>query len=87
MDESAAAVIELLDHFKRQVEEMGLSKIWEMRPLYDGKELTEEFKLKPSPFVGQLLHKEIEWQLENPEGKKEECLAYLATVVALLTKK
>jgi len=66
---------------------MGLSKIWEMRPLYDGKELTEEFKLKPSPFVGQLLHKEIEWQLENPEGKKEECLAYLATVVALLTKK
>ena len=32
---------------------------------------------KPGPWTGQALEKVIEWQLQYPEGKKEDCELWL----------
>ncbi len=33
----------------------------------------------PGPWTGHVLTRVVEWQLENPEGTKEECETWLRT--------
>ena len=32
---------------------------------------------KPGPWLGKVLEKVVEWQLEHPEGTKEDCEQWL----------
>ena len=34
-------------------------------------------KSKPGAWTGRVMARVVEWQLENPEGNKEACIAWL----------
>ena len=54
-----------------------LGECYLMRPLLDGKMLQKELNIKNGPAVGEWMQKGIVWQLENPQGSKEQCLEAL----------
>ena len=42
-----------------------------------GKEIMKVLEATPGPWMGQVLARVIEWQLEHPKGTKQECEAWL----------
>jgi tRNA nucleotidyltransferase (CCA-adding enzyme) len=56
--------------------ESGLDKVWEWKPYFSGKELSEALKLK-GPKLGEAVKAQWSWRFQNPSGSKEDCLAYL----------
>lgn len=54
-----------------------LDRVWEMKPLLNGKELSSLLELKPGPVLGVVNERAIAWQLEHPAGSSEELLMYL----------
>ncbi|KAF5361407.1 hypothetical protein D9758_006232 [Tetrapyrgos nigripes] len=73
----ATKVIEIYNTFVSRVEELGLDSAVDLKPLLDGKAILSLLSAKSGPWMGQVLSQVITWQLENPEGKKEECEAWL----------
>ncbi len=42
-----------------------------------GKEVVKLLGATPGPWTGHVLARVVEWQLEHPEGTKEECEAWV----------
>ena len=42
-----------------------------------GKEVVKLLGATPGPWTGQVLARVVEWQLEHPDGTKQECEAWL----------
>jgi tRNA nucleotidyltransferase (CCA-adding enzyme) len=42
-----------------------------------GREVVDLFDAGPGPWVGPVLAKVTEWQLQNPVGTKDECVEWL----------
>ncbi|KAL7246602.1 hypothetical protein ACSBR2_001661 [Camellia fascicularis] len=58
--------------------ELGLEKVWEMKPLVNGKEIMSVLQLKTGgPLVREWQQKLLEWQLAHPSGTTEECLDWM----------
>ncbi|KAL6062932.1 Polynucleotide adenylyltransferase family protein [Balamuthia mandrillaris] len=75
-------ILALYRLFQSKVLEEGLDQVWKLAPLWNGKELAEALGLAPGPRIGQLIQREIEWQLAHPSASKEECLLYLRKEVS-----
>ena len=45
--------------------------------LMQGKEVTKLLGATPGPWTGTVLARVVEWQLEHPEGTKQQCEAWL----------
>lgn len=56
---------------------VALDGCWTTPPLIDGRTLIKELELKAGPSVGQYMHEQVVWMLENPGGTKEQCLEHL----------
>ncbi|XP_057490645.1 tRNA nucleotidyltransferase cca2 isoform X3 [Actinidia eriantha] len=57
---------------------LGLEKVWEMKPLVNGKEIMSVLQLiTGGPLVREWQQKLLEWQLAHPSGTSEECLDWL----------
>lgn len=50
-----------------------------------GNELTVELHLPKGPEIGKQMSRQISWQLEHPEGTREQCVSFLRE--ALSTEK
>ncbi|XP_028118841.1 putative CCA tRNA nucleotidyltransferase 2 [Camellia sinensis] len=60
------------------ITELGLEKVWEMKPLVNGKEIMSVLQLKTGgPLVKEWQQKLLEWQLAHPSGTTEECLDWM----------
>ncbi|KAM7491499.1 hypothetical protein LguiA_034420 [Lonicera macranthoides] len=69
---------ELFKMIENKIIELGLEKIWETKPLLNGKEIINILELKTEgPLVGKLKKKLVEWQLRHPYGNREECIEWL----------
>ncbi|KAF5392550.1 hypothetical protein D9757_002175 [Collybiopsis confluens] len=78
LNESAASEkIALYNKFVERVEELDLTAAADAKPLLDGGQVVTALNAKAGPWTGAVLARVIEWQLEHPNGSKEECLSWL----------
>ncbi|XP_031394580.1 tRNA nucleotidyltransferase cca2 isoform X2 [Punica granatum] len=57
---------------------LGLEKVWEAKPLLNGKEIMSVLQLKAGgPLVREWQQRILAWQLANPSGTAEECLDWM----------
>ncbi|KAM3397010.1 tRNA nucleotidyltransferase cca2 isoform X2 [Capsicum galapagoense] len=56
------------------VRTLGLEKVWELKPLVNGKEIIDILEMKNGgPVVREWQQKLLEWQLAHPSGTAKEC--------------
>ena len=61
---------------------LNLDRIWAtLQPNYDGNALAEALDVPKGPLIGGLMAAQREWQLAQPAGDKDTCLAYLRSRV------
>ena len=61
---------------------LDLDRIWAtLQPHYDGNALAEALDVPKGPLIGGLMAAQREWQLAQPAGDTEACLAYLRSRV------
>ncbi|KAJ7071400.1 hypothetical protein C8F01DRAFT_1317206 [Mycena amicta] len=75
--ESAASLIELYCRFASRIEELGLENVGELKPIIDGNIVLQTLGATKGPWTGQVVDKVIQWNLENPRGTAQECIAWL----------
>ncbi|KAG7090796.1 hypothetical protein E1B28_009880 [Marasmius oreades] len=75
--DQAVKVIEVYNTFVEQVEALGLHDMVDAKPLLDGNEVCSAFGASRGRWTGAALASVLSWQLENPQGTKEECLTWL----------
>lgn len=76
--EQASHIIEKYNNFAQEVEDMKLQEVGEMGYILDGHETVATLEAKsPGPWLGEVRNKLIEWQLEHPEGTKNDCIDWL----------
>ncbi|GFP81377.1 cca tRNA nucleotidyltransferase mitochondrial [Phtheirospermum japonicum] len=69
---------ELYHRIETAVLEMGLEKVWDLKPLVNGKEIMNILQLKTGgPIVREWQQKLLEWQLAHPSGSAEECVDWM----------
>lgn len=74
---------ELFNRVENSILEMGLEKVWEAKPLVNGKEIMSELQLKlGGPIVKEWQQKLLEWQLAYPSGSREECIDWMRQMQA-----
>ncbi|KAI0719119.1 hypothetical protein C8T65DRAFT_636843 [Cerioporus squamosus] len=75
--ETASSRVAVYNKFVARVEELGLPAVVDAKPILDGREVVKMLGASPGPWTGQVLARVVEWQLEHPEGTKQECEAWL----------
>lgn len=63
----------------RTVQQMGLDRAWEMKPLLDGKAIMVMVG-KPGPQIAELTTKVLDWQFAHPGASAQECSQWLEEV-------
>ncbi|EJU00882.1 hypothetical protein DACRYDRAFT_108237 [Dacryopinax primogenitus] len=77
LKDGAEEVLRAYELFLARLEELGLPAAIEEKPRLDGKEISSTLNIRPGPAIGPILNSVVAWQLEFPEGTKEECRAWL----------
>ncbi|XP_059631938.1 CCA tRNA nucleotidyltransferase, mitochondrial [Cornus florida] len=69
---------ELFTTVKDAITRLGLERVWEMKPLVNGKDIMSVLQLKTGgPLVREWQQELVEWQLAYPSGTAEECLDWM----------
>ncbi|PIL30884.1 hypothetical protein GSI_07053 [Ganoderma sinense ZZ0214-1] len=74
---AASSRVAAYNKFVARIEELGLPAAVDAKPVLDGKEVMKLLGAPPGPWTGTILARVVEWQLEHPEGTKQECEAWL----------
>ncbi|XP_051124533.1 tRNA nucleotidyltransferase cca2 [Andrographis paniculata] len=73
---------DLYDRVEKALVEMGLEKVWEVKPIVNGKEIMNILELKSGgPIVKEWQEKLLQWQLAYPEATSEECIQWMNTQI------
>lgn len=59
------------------IEEQQLQNCWEIKPLFKGAELAKIHNIKPGKKLKEYIEKLLDWQIENPDGTKDEYIEYI----------
>ncbi|KAJ8551178.1 hypothetical protein K7X08_000548 [Anisodus acutangulus] len=69
---------ELFQTVENAITTLGLEKVWERKPLVNGKEIMNILEIKSGgPVVREWQQKMLEWQLAHPSGTAEECVDWM----------
>ncbi|XP_037491094.1 tRNA nucleotidyltransferase cca2-like [Jatropha curcas] len=69
---------ELFKTVENAITGLGLEKIWDVKPLVNGKYIISVLQLKSGgPLVREWQQKLLAWQLAHPTGTAEECLDWM----------
>jgi tRNA nucleotidyltransferase/poly(A) polymerase len=79
-------VLETYLSIKRQIEQLRMVGIWDMKPFFTGDDIISMLQLQPGPALGVALEHEIDWMLTNldevvthPDTAKEKCKVFLTS--------
>ncbi|KAG6866248.1 hypothetical protein C0991_006835 [Blastosporella zonata] len=76
--EAAAKVVQIYNTFMTRVEELGLPATVDAKPILDGREVVQALgATKSGAWMGKVMAKILEWQLDNPGVTKEEARVWL----------
>ncbi|KZT55979.1 hypothetical protein CALCODRAFT_436382 [Calocera cornea HHB12733] len=81
LDDGAEQVLRAYELFVARIEALGLPAAIEEKPRLDGKEIAATLNIRPGPAIAPILNSVVGWQLEHPEGTKEEGRAWLVQQV------
>lgn len=59
------------------IEKEKLQDVRDMKPLVDGKRISQELHRKPGPWMRLVTEEVILWQLDHPEGSAQECIQHV----------
>ncbi|MFS7973897.1 putative CCA tRNA nucleotidyltransferase [Helianthus anomalus] len=63
---------------EQEILKLGLEKVWEVKPLINGKEIMKILELgRGGPVVSEWQRKLLQWQLAYPSGTAEECVDWM----------
>lgn len=63
---------------EQEILKLGLEKVWEIKPLINGKDIIRILELgKGGPVVSEWQRKLLQWQLAYPSGTVEECIDWM----------
>ncbi|KAI3726299.1 hypothetical protein L1987_66096 [Smallanthus sonchifolius] len=63
---------------EQEILKLGLEKVWEVKPLINGKDIMKILELeKGGPVVSEWQRKLLQWQLAYPSGTVEECVEWM----------
>ena len=66
----------------KAIKDMGLEDVHvTFKPIVDGKVLQKELGRKPGPWLKPVNDAVVVWQLDNPEGTKEQCLEHIKSIM------
>ncbi|XP_076883179.1 tRNA nucleotidyltransferase cca2-like [Bidens hawaiensis] len=69
---------------EEEILKLGLEKVWEVKPLINGKEIIKILELgKGGPVVSECQRKLLQWQLAYPSGTVEECVDWMTRQMQL----
>ncbi|KAJ2484447.1 CCA tRNA nucleotidyltransferase, mitochondrial [Coemansia sp. RSA 2320] len=74
---TSSALAEKYGAYVRRVVDDGLADAYAMKHVVDGTAAARILGLRPGPAIRGVLDRVMEWQLEHPQGTREECEAYL----------
>lgn len=75
--ETLKYVVTQYDNLLALIDLQNLQNVREMKPIVDGKMVSQSLQRKPGPWMREVTDEVIVWQLNNPEGSKEECLEHI----------
>ncbi|TFK76716.1 hypothetical protein BDN72DRAFT_806767 [Pluteus cervinus] len=71
-------IMKLYNAFADCVEKLGLADTGDAKYLLTGREVQQALEVpKAGPWIGEALNKVFDWQLDHPEGTKDECIEWL----------
>ncbi|THU88445.1 hypothetical protein K435DRAFT_969476 [Dendrothele bispora CBS 962.96] len=73
----AHKIIETYNTFLSRIEELDLTNAVDLKYLLDGKSVLSVIPARPGPWTSKVLARVMTWQLENPDGTKEQCEEWL----------
>ncbi|EPS36121.1 hypothetical protein H072_10462 [Dactylellina haptotyla CBS 200.50] len=65
-----------------KVEELNLENAWDFKPLLTGTELQAVLNRKPGPWMKGVLDQVMVWQLDNPEGTKDQAKEFVTSIAS-----
>ncbi|KAG6713589.1 hypothetical protein I3842_05G161000 [Carya illinoinensis] len=69
---------DLFKAVENAITELGLEKVWDVKPLLNGKGIMSVLELKAGgPLVREWQDRQLAWQLAHPSGAVEECLDWM----------
>ncbi|GJT36877.1 putative CCA tRNA nucleotidyltransferase 2 isoform X1 [Tanacetum coccineum] len=69
---------EVFKKVEQEIMKLGLDKVWEVKPLINGKDIIRLLELgKGGPVVSEWQRKLLQWQLAYPSGSVEECIDWM----------
>ncbi|KAK4359094.1 hypothetical protein RND71_021323 [Anisodus tanguticus] len=69
---------ELFQTVENAITTLGLEKVWERKPLVNGKEIMNILEIKSGgPVVREWQQRLLEWQLAHPSGTADECVDWM----------
>ncbi|KAL8234125.1 hypothetical protein R6Q59_020225 [Mikania micrantha] len=69
---------------EQEILKLGLDKVWEIKPLINGKDIIRLLELeKGGPVVSEWQRKLVQWQLAYPSGTVDECIDWMQTQAQL----
>ena len=70
--------LEMCKELVAAAEAFGVSNAWQWKPLLDGKAVMEAVGMtRGGPALGKLMERVVDWQLAQPQGSREACVAWL----------
>lgn len=76
--EEAEKRSEVFVKVENEILKLGLERVWEVKPLVNGKDIMRHLELqKGGPVVSEWQRKLLQWQLAYPSGSVEECVDWM----------
>lgn len=69
------------DQLLLSIKNYGLEDVTSLKPLVDGKLLSQALQRKPGPWMSKVTPEVFRWQLDNPEGTQEECITHIREIL------
>ncbi|KAL0337424.1 UNVERIFIED_CONTAM: CCA tRNA nucleotidyltransferase, mitochondrial [Sesamum calycinum] len=78
---------ELFKRVENAILEKGLDKVWELKPVVDGRGIMHVLQLNSGgPVVREWQDKVVEWQLAHPSGSTTECTEWMRQTLSKRTR-
>lgn len=75
LSQRCGASLQKYEALMKHIDEEQLWEVHNLKPLIDGKALSQEFSRKPGPWMREATDQIVIWQLDHPQGTAEECMA------------
>ncbi|KAF9812226.1 hypothetical protein IEO21_06310 [Rhodonia placenta] len=76
-EKAATSRIEQYNSFVARIDELRLPAVLDARSILDGRDTVRVLGVPPGKWTGVVLARVLEWQLQHPDGTKEQCEEWL----------